>query len=147
MAVLVTPAMVNGVAYVTKAVPVETFIGQSYDRSCHTDGILVNGATPTKASLRRQVPLGRPVQVLGRVWSWGMGNTLIGGTWDAIGFILLGLFLDAVALLAVGVFTWAFFDDIAISRRRREHLVGGSVLSRRLSLTAMWCAATGLRPL
>jgi hypothetical protein len=126
LAVLVTPGIVNGVAYVTKSAPAETFTGQSYDTSCHkggcrtnTDGILVNGTSRTKAVLRRQVPLGQPVKVLGQVWDWGIGNSLLASTWDAIGFILLGLFLDAVALLAVVGFTWALVDDIGIRRRLR----------------------------
>jgi hypothetical protein len=58
LAVVTTPGLVNGVAYVTKSAPVETFIGQSYDTSCHkggcqtnTVGVLVNGTTRTKASL------------------------------------------------------------------------------------------------
>ncbi len=71
-----TPPRVNAAAYLAGKAPVETFVPQSYVRTCHqgscatgTLGLLERAGTTSGATRNGQVPLGLSFQVRGPVWS------------------------------------------------------------------------------
>lgn len=108
-AILYLPRQVNGFAYVAGAGRQDTFVATSYHQVCGrggcstvTDGYLQN--TGADVTWTGQVPLGQSFSVRDPTWDWGSGRTLISGTGDAIGVIVLSLFFDFLAglmLLAV----------------------------------------------
>jgi hypothetical protein len=102
------PDQVNAVAYLTGAAPAATFFPTSYGQDCGrggcstiTDGTMVQGGRSIPASWPGTVSLGLPMTVRAPVWDgWGGTVPLTGDTANAIIAIIVGLFLDAVGVLA-----------------------------------------------
>jgi len=102
------PGQVNAVAYLAGAAPTATFFPTSYGQDCGrggcstiTDGTLVQGGRGIPASWPGTVSLGLPMTVRAPVWDgWGTAVSLTGDTANAIVTIIVGLFLDAVGVLA-----------------------------------------------
>jgi hypothetical protein len=102
------PGQVNAMAYLTGAAPTATFFPTSYGQDCGrggcstiTDGTLVAGGRGVPASWPGLVPLGLPMTVRAPVWDgWGARVSLTGDTADAVVTIIVGLFLDAIGILA-----------------------------------------------
>jgi hypothetical protein len=102
------PDQVNGVAYLTGAAPTATFFPTSYGQDCGrggcdtiTNGTLVAGGRGIPASWPGTVSLGLPMTVRAPVWDgWGGTVSLTGGTANAIIAIIVGLFFDALGVLA-----------------------------------------------
>jgi hypothetical protein len=102
------PSQVNAVAYLAGAAPTATFLPTSYGQDCGrsgcttiTDGTLIQGDRGIRASWPGTVPLDLPMTVRAPVWDgWGATVPLTGGTANAIIAIVVGLFLDALGVLA-----------------------------------------------
>ena len=102
------PDQVNGVAYLAGAGPTATFFPTSYGQDCGrggcdtiTNGTLVVGGRGIPASWPGTASLGLPMTVRAPVWNgWGAAVSLTGDTANAIIAIIVGLFLDAVGVLA-----------------------------------------------
>ena len=102
------PDQVNGVAYLAGAGPTATFFPTSYGQDCGrggcytiTNGTLVAGGRAIPASGPGTASLGLPMTVRAPVWNgWGAAVSLTGDTANAIIAIIVGLFLDAVGVLA-----------------------------------------------
>jgi hypothetical protein len=130
------PNQVNGVAYLAGAAPTATFFPTSYGQDCGrggcstiTDGTLVQGGRGIPASWPGTVSLGLPMTVRAPVWDgWGTAVSLTGDTANAIVAIIVGLFLDAVGVLA----------GLALIKMTQHWL------KRRRQ--PAWPAATGLPP-
>jgi hypothetical protein len=102
------PDQVNSVAYLTGAAPAATFFPTSYGQDCGrsgcstiTNGTLVEGGRGIPASWPGAASLGLPMTVRAPGWDgWGTTVSLTGDTADAIITIIVGLFLDAIGVLA-----------------------------------------------
>ena len=102
------PDQVNGVAYLAGAGPTATFFPTSYGQDCGrsgcdtiTKGTLVVGGRGIPASWPGVASLGLPMTVRAPVWDgWSGTVSLTGDNADAIIAIIVGLFLDAVGVLA-----------------------------------------------
>jgi hypothetical protein len=102
------PDQVNSVAYLTGAAPTATFFPTSYGQDCGrggcstiTNGTLVEGGRSIPASWPGTASLGLPMTVRAPVWDgWGTTVSLTGDTANAIIAIIVGLFLDAIGVLA-----------------------------------------------
>ena len=124
-AILYLPKQVNGVAYVAGAGHQDKFVAVSYHQICGrrgcstvTDGYLQKSGADVAWS--GQVPLGQSVSVRDQAWDWGSGRTLISGTGDAIGVIILGLFFDFLAGLMVVALVMIVRYEIPQQRPERQ---------------------------
>jgi hypothetical protein len=106
--VVLLPAEVNAVAYVTGSGPSATFVPQSSYRNCGgrggcktiTQGVIERAdGTRVNAEWDGEVPLGRPFSVRQPVWTWGPGSTLLHGLRDAIVVLVVGPVVDLGAFL------------------------------------------------
>jgi hypothetical protein len=108
LAICYLPDQVNGVAYLAGAGPTATFFPTSYGQDCGrggcdtiTEGTLVTGGRGIPASWPGTASLGLPMTVRAPVWDgWSGTVSLTGDTANAIIAIIVGLFLDAVGVLA-----------------------------------------------
>jgi len=108
LAICYLPDQVNGVAYLADAGPTATFFPTSYGQDCGrggcntiTEGTLVVGGRGIPASWPGTASLGLPMTVRAPVWDgWSGTVSLTGDTANAIIAIIVGLFLDAVGVLA-----------------------------------------------
>jgi hypothetical protein len=108
LAICYLPDQVNGVAYLAGAGPTATFFPTSYGQHCGrggcstiTDGTLVTGGRGVPASWPGTVSLGLPMTVRAPVWDgWSATVSLTGDTANALIAIIVGLFLDAIGVLA-----------------------------------------------
>ncbi len=109
VAVVSVPAVVNGAAYLAGAERMATFDPVSYQTNCDryscgtiTDGILkTGGGAGVSTSWQNVVPLGKPFQVREPVWRWGLGQSLIDSGKTAVTAVVLGLLIEAWAVLIV----------------------------------------------
>ena len=108
LAICYLPDQVNGVAYLADAGPTATFFPTSYGQDCGrggcntiTEGTLVVGGRGIPASWPGTASLGLPMTVRAPVWDgWSGTVSLTGDTADAIVAIIVGLFFDALGVLA-----------------------------------------------
>jgi hypothetical protein len=117
------PSQVNAVAFVAGAGSNTTFFPSSYSKDCGrsgcttvTDGTIPSGASTVNATFPHQIPLDQPVTVRAPVWTgWG-SVTLVGDTGNAVISIIVGLFFDIIAVVAV----YSFVELIRhwLARRR-----------------------------
>jgi hypothetical protein len=102
------PDQVNAVAYLAGTAPTATFFPASYGQDCGrggcttiTNGTLVQDGHGIPANWPGTVSLGLPMTVRAPVWDgWGSTVSLTGDTANAIISIIVGLFLDAIGILA-----------------------------------------------
>lgn len=104
MTVCLLPDQVNGAAYLAGAGASGTFTPTSYGQVCGrsgcstvTNGTLSGGASATWPG---RAPLGQPFTVRETVWNWGRAD-LVGSTGNAVGMVIVSVFLDVVAFFAV----------------------------------------------
>jgi hypothetical protein len=117
------PNQVNAVAFLAGAGSNTTFFPSSYSQDCGrsgcttvTDGTIASGARTVDATFPYQIPLDQPVTVRAPVWpGWGT-VTLVGDTGNAVISIIVGLFFDIIAVVAV----YSFVEMIRhwLARRR-----------------------------
>jgi hypothetical protein len=131
VAVIVVPAPVDGVGYLAGAAHTVTFDPVSHETTCDTyscqtgtDGILETGGAGVDATWPAVVPLGRPIQVREPVWRWGLGISLIDSDGIAVGAVVVGLLIDAFAVVVL-----IFLVRLALSwrRHRRQRSAPASV--------------------
>jgi hypothetical protein len=102
------PNQVNAVAFLAGAGSNTTFFPSSYAQQCGrggcttvTDGTIASGARTVDATFPYQIPLDQPVTVRAPVWpGWG-SVTLVGDTGNAVVSIVVGLFFDFIAVIAI----------------------------------------------
>ncbi|MFZ0048974.1 MAG: hypothetical protein WAL16_24260, partial [Streptosporangiaceae bacterium] len=122
VAVVSVPAVVDGAAYLAGAERTATFDPVSYQTNCDryscgtiTDGILKTGDdAAVSTSWQNVVPLGKPFQVREPVWRWGLGQSLIDSGKTAVTAVVLGLLIEAWAVLIV-------IKVVRLARNWRRH--------------------------
>jgi ABC-type Fe3+ transport system permease subunit len=108
------PQEVNSVSYLAGAEQQVTFHPVSHTQSCAaragcstvTIGFLTSSAADV--TWPRDVPLGEDFPVRAPLWNWGAGQRLITSTVGAIGWLLLGLLVNGLALLIL----WRGFSGL-----------------------------------
>jgi len=122
MGVFGVAGLPDGIAYLAGAGNSATFTGQSYQQVAGRDGDTTEtigvlsrpGAANVTATWPSQVPLDQPFKVREPVWSFGFGGQLITGKRTAIVAMVLSLFFDVFAILAV-------FWGVHLIRNWRRH--------------------------
>jgi hypothetical protein len=102
------PNQVNAVGFLAGAGRSTTFFPSSYGQECGrggchtvTDGTIASGSRTVDATWPYQVQLGRPFSVRAPVWANYGTVQLVGSDGNAVASIIVGLFFDVVAVIAV----------------------------------------------
>jgi hypothetical protein len=112
--VVVLPRTVDAAAYLVGAGGRASFIPASQSVRCGrfgcqtvTNGLLEVSGHASAATWPGQVPLHAPFTVREPAWNWGAGSELMTDTGNAIVNLVIGVLIDGVGLLVLGIASYA----------------------------------------